>query len=286
VKDIICITDEKAWRYSFIAAMKKTLKDDEAVIAYINPRVDGVKNIASSLVDFIIIAATTSKKDIEEIFKLISKNENAKAHIFLIASDFEQFNEVLKVGNFPHLHLLSTPINFEELAHLIRTIIHPLSMGKGKKVTLEFLKTFVDSTKYILSDFCALTDIIHQKPMLLNESNTKKYDIEASIHLKSDYFEGYFFLSFTKEVYFKIIEKVLGEVATEINAGNVDFSAELVNMVYGQAKVHLNESGHNFPKVFPKYVPMPPVHVTKNPVFLVPIDCSAGTIDMKVEILP
>lgn len=285
MKDIICITDEKAWKYSFIAAIKKVLPSEEATIDHINPRAEGVTKIANSLVDFIIISGTIPKKSTDEIFNIIAKNKNANANIFLISADFEQFNEILKVGNFPHIHLLSAPVNFDEMANHIYTIVHPISKGTGAKVTLEFLKTFVDSTKHVLKDFCMLPNISHQKPMLLNKDNTKTYDLEGSIHLHSDYFEGYFYLSFSKEIYFKILEKVLGEVYTEINAGNVDFSAELVNMIYGQAKVHLNESGHNFQKVFPKFTPVPPLHVSSNPVFLIPIDTDIGTIDMKVEIL-
>jgi CheY-specific phosphatase CheX len=153
------------------------------------------------------------------------------------------------------------------------------------KVNLEFLKTFVDSSKHVFESFCSLTSVTHQKPSILNKSNTKKYDLEGSIHLQSDYFEGFFYLSFSKEVYFKVLEKVLGELYTEINAGNVDFVAELVNMIYGQSKVLLNESGHNFQKVIPKFVPVPPLHVTANDVFLIPIDTDVGTIDIKVEIV-
>jgi CheY-specific phosphatase CheX len=285
VKDIICITDEKVWKYSFVAAIKKVLPSEEARIVHINPRSEDVKKITSSFFDFIIISGTIPKKNTEEIFKLIAQTKNSKANIFLISEEFEQFNEILKVGTFPHLHLLSAPVDFDEMANHIHTIVHPISKGSGTQVTLEFLKTFVDSTKHVFKDFCMLQNISHQKPMLLNKTNTKSYDLEGSIHLHSDFFEGYFYLSFSKEIYFKILELVLGEVYTEINAGNIDFSAELVNMIYGQAKVHLNESGHNFQKVFPKFTPVPPLHVSSNTVFLIPIETEIGTIDMKVEII-
>lgn len=283
MKDIICITDEKAWKFNFVAAVKKAL-GDEVAIDHINPRADSVAKIANQIVDFIVISGTIPKKAFGEIFNTIAKNKNANANIFLITEDFGQFSEILKVGNFPHIHPLSAPANFDELAKHIHTIIHPISKS-GDKVILEFLKTYVDCTKYVFENSCMLQGITHQKPMLLNKTNTKKYDLEGSIHLKSDFFEGYFYISFSKEVYFKVLEKVLGEVYTEINAGNVDFAAELVNMVYGQSKVHLNESGHNFQKVFPKFKPMPPLHVSEYPVFLVPIDTDIGTIDIKIEVL-
>lgn len=284
MKDIICITDEKSWKFSFVSAIKKLLPSDEVAIDHINPRADSVSKITNQIVDFIVISGTIPRKATEEIFKALAKTKNSEANIFLITEDFDQFSEILKVGNFPHIHPLSAPADFEELAKHIHTIIHPISKS-GDKVILEFLKTFVDSTKYVFENSCMMQNITHQKPSLLTPANTKSYDVEGSIHLLSDYFEGYLYLSFTKESYFKVLEKVLGEVYTEINAGNVDFSAELVNMIYGQAKVLLNESGHNFQKVFPKFVPVPPLHISKNPVFLIPIESDVGIIDLKIEIL-
>ena len=285
MKDIICITDEKAWKYGFIAAIKGVLRDDEANIEHLNPRAEGISMLASTIADIIVISATIPKKDMAGIFQVIAKNDNSKSNIFLVSEDFDSFSEVLKVGSFPHIHPLSAPVIFDELAKHIYTIFHPISRGTGMKVNLEFLKTFVDSTKHVFETFCSLQNVTHQKPMLLTKENTKKYDLEGSIHLRSDYFEGYFYISFSKEIYLKILYKVLMEEYTEINAANVDFSAELVNMIYGQSKVLLNESGHNFQKVLPKFTPVPPLHESKNDVFLIPIDTDIGTIDIKVEIV-
>ena len=175
MKDIICITDEKAWKYNFVAAVKKLL-GDEVSIDHINPRADSVVKVASQIADFLVISGTIPKKAVEEIFKTIAKNKNANAHIFLITDDFDQFSEILKVGTFPHIHPLSAPVNFDELAKHIHTIIHPISKS-GDKVILEFLKTYVDCTKYVFENSCMLQNITHQKPMLLNKSNTKAISI-------------------------------------------------------------------------------------------------------------
>jgi CheY-specific phosphatase CheX len=285
VKDIICITNRSEWRFSFVSAIKKVLRIDEANIHHIDPIKEDFKKIGNSLVDCIVIsAATIPMLSIQEIFLLISKNSNSKAHIFLISEEFDQFSTILKVASFPHIHFLSAPVDFDEMANHIHTIFHPIETSGESKVSLEFLKTFVDSTKHILQDFCMLQNVTHLKPTLLKKATLKKYDLEGSILLHSDMFEGYFYLSFSKKIYLGILEKVLGEVYTEVDSGNIDFAAELVNMIYGQAKVHLNESGHNFLKVFPQFSQNPSLHITKNPVFLIPIVTEIGVIDMKVEI--
>jgi CheY-specific phosphatase CheX len=150
---------------------------------------------------------------------------------------------------------------------------------------LEFLKTFVDSTKYILEAFCTLKEIKHQKPTLLSDENAKPYDLEGHILLQSNLFEGVFSICFNKETYLKIIEHVLMEKSNDINPGNLDFVCEIVNMIYGQSKIPLNQSGHNFKKAIPNYTQNSKPQQTKNVVTVVPIDTEIGTIDIKIEII-
>jgi hypothetical protein len=123
VKDIICITDEKAWKYGFIAAIKGVLRDDEANIEHLNPRAEGISMLASTIADIIVISATIPKKDMAGIFQVIAKNDNSKSNIFLVSEDFDSFSEVLKVGSFPHIHPLSAPVIFDELAKQLPKIV-------------------------------------------------------------------------------------------------------------------------------------------------------------------
>jgi len=223
------------------------------------------------------------------IFRYITTNENFNMNIFFISENFGQFSEILKLTKFPKIHLFSAPIEYAEVIKQLRMTLFPIakpeSTDKTLKLNLEFLKTFVDSSKYIFQEFCLLQDIQHQKPMLLSDSNRKDYDIEGYIELESHLFSGMFYVCFNKETYLKVVEHVLMEQASEINPSNVDFVAEIVNMIYGQSKIALNQSGHNFKKVIPQFTVNPMPHQTTNIVTIVPIDTSMGTIDLKIELI-
>jgi chemotaxis protein CheX len=291
VKNILVLSHEKQWKIALASTIKEQFKATELQLHYVSNRSEALSEITQSQYELFLISSGIPKKDIEYIFRYISTNENINLNmnIFFISEDFEQFSEILKFTNFPKIHLFSAPIDFGELAKRIRQTLFPISKheeaDKILKINLEFLKTFVDSTKYIFEAFCNLKDVKHQKPLLLNDTNRKTYDLEGSIELQSDLFHGIFYVCFTKSIYLKIIEHVLMEKPEEINENNIDFIAEIVNMIYGQAKIALNQSGHNFKKVIPQFMQDPAPLITKNIVTIVPIDTELGTIDIKIELI-
>lgn len=289
MKNILVISADKTWRTNFGNALNDQFSKAEVQAQHVSSRTEAITEISRNQFDLFLISTGIKKKEIEMIFRYITTNENFNMNIFFISEDFEQFSEILKLTKFPKIHLFSTPISHTEIMKQLRMTLIPIAKPQSKdvkfKINLEFLKTFVDSSKYIFQEFCLLQDIQHQKPMLLNESNRKEYDLEGYIELESDIFSGIFYVCFTKETYLKIIEHVLMEHATEINSANVDFAAEIVNMIYGRSKISLNQSGHNFKKVIPQFTVNPVLHQTNNIVTVVPIATSLGTIDIKIELI-
>jgi CheY-specific phosphatase CheX len=289
VKNILVLSGDKTWKMGLAKALKDQFKQNEIQAHFVSSRSEAINEISQVQFDLFLIGTAVKKNEIEMIFRYITTNENFNMNIFFISEDFEQFNEILKLTKFPKIHLFSAPIEYGDiLKHLRMTLIpiaKPQETDKKLKLNLEFLKTFVESSKYILEEFCLLKDIHHQKPMLLNEKNRKDYDLEGYIELESDIFSGMFYVCFDKATYLKVVEHVLMEESDEINPSNVDFVAEIVNMIYGQSKIALNQSGHNFKKVIPQFTVNPMPHDTKNIVTVVPIDTSIGTIDIKIELI-
>lgn len=289
MKNILVLSNDKTWKLGFAKTLKEQFKATEVAAQYVATRTEAITEITQNKYDLFLIGIGITKKDVEMLFRYISTNENFSMNIFFMSEDFEQFNEILKITQFPKIHLISAPIEFTTLSKQLSRTLFPISKtqarDKNLKINLEFLKTFVDSSKYIFQEFCLLQDIQHQKPMLLNEANRKDYDLEGYIELESDLFSGMFYVCFNKETYLKIIEHVLMEQATEINPSNVDFAAEIVNMIYGQSKITLNQSGHNFKKVIPQFTVNPMPHESNHIVTVVPINTSLGTIDIKIELI-
>ena len=289
MKNVLILTNDKAWKGEFAAVLKQQFTPAELQSQFANTRTEAITELAQKQFDLFLISKSIPKKEVEMIFRYISTNENFHIHIFFISENFDEFQEILKITQFPQIHLFSAPIEHLEVMKQIRMTLFPISKNIGAnnnlKINLEFLKTFVDSSKYILEAFCTLKEVAHQKPFLLTDENRKAYDLEGHIELKSDLFEGIFYVAFTKDTYLNIIEHVLMEKYSEINPQNIDFVGEIVNMIYGQSKIHLNQSGHNFIKVIPKFTLNPAPHKTSNMVTVVPIKTEIGTIDLKIEII-
>jgi CheY-specific phosphatase CheX len=289
VKNILVLSGDKTWKMGLAKALKDQFKQNEIQAQHVASRSEAITEISQTQFDLFLIGTAVKKNEIEMIFRYITTNENFNMNIFFISEDFEQFSEILKLTKFPKIHLFSAPIEFSEILKQLRMTLIPIEKpqetDKKLKLNLEFLKTFVESSKYIFEEFCLLKDIQHQKPMLLSEKNRKDYDLEGYIELESDLFSGMFYVCFDKPTYLKVVEHVLMEQADDINPGNVDFVAEIVNMIYGQSKIALNQSGHNFKKVIPQFTVNPMPHETTNIVTVVPIDTSIGTIDIKIELI-
>jgi CheY-specific phosphatase CheX len=289
VKNILVLSNEKQWKMGFANALKLQFQNNEIQAQYVVSRTEAINEISQTQYDLFLISKTFLKKEIEMLFRYISTNDSAKMNIFFISEDFEQFSEVLKIYQFPKIHLFSYPIEHVELSKQLRMTLIPVSRPssaeKNLKINLEFLKTFVDSTKFIFQEFCLLKEIQHQKPYLVSGKNEKAYDLEGHIKLQSDLFNGIFYVCFSTETYLKIVKHVLMEEAETINPTNIDFVAEIVNMIYGQAKIALNQAGHNFKKVIPEFTLNPPKIHSTNFVTVVPIDTEIGTIDIKIELI-
>ena len=107
---------------------------------------------------------------------------------------------------FPHLHLIAAPIASELVVQNIQTILYPKKttgeVDSKVKLNLEFLKTFIDATKYILHNFCQIKEVNHSKPHLYNPDEATAFAIEGQIHLKSSEFEGQFIIGFKKDIHF------------------------------------------------------------------------------------
>lgn len=289
MKNVLILSNDKAWKVDFGSAVKMQFTPAELQTQYVGSRTDAITELAQQQFDLFIISKSVPKKEVEMIMRYITTNENFNMNIFFIHDNFDEFQEILKVTQFPKIHLFSTPIEHAEVTKQMRMTLFPISKqmspNNNLKINLEFLKAFVDASKYIFEAFCTLKEISHQKPMLLTDENRKTYDLEGHIHLQSDLFEGIFYVCFAKDTYLNIIEHVLMEKYSDITPANIDFVGEIVNMIYGQSKIHLNQSGHNFKKVIPQFTQNPPPHKTSNMVTVVPIKTEIGTIDLKIEII-
>lgn len=284
MKKILIVSSDRPWRKSLASYLKN---QNDLEIIFCSDRTNAITEISSNNFNAIIIDDTLTVNDISIIFKYINTNEMKKTHIYFLSKEFEKFSEILESIQFPNIKMIQMPIApdllAEKIFHVLFTVVSDKHFDKELNLNIDFLKIFIDSTKYILEAFCNAQKVQHQKPVLYNNYDYR-YAIMGSIQLESTFFEGNFFVCFNKETYLAIIKNVLLQEDQNIDETNQDFAGEIVNMIYGQAKSILNESGYKFEKIFPKYEVGPGPFQKGHHIVKVPISMNYGVLDVCIEV--
>ncbi len=284
MRKILILSNDSDWRKNLAARLRQ---NPDVFVTIAQGRSDAISNLTSEEISTLLIDDTYQLKDIEIVAKYIASKKN-KITVFFLSKDFEIFKDVLKILSTFTLDLVDLPVPLEELAAKIeRTLftINPQSaVDRQVHVNIQFLKIFTDATKKILTEFCSIQEIQFQKPKLIKNEPFLPYAIRGQIDLASELFQGAYYIHFDQRTYLKIVNKLLMTEDKEITDENKDFAGEIVNMIYGQAKIDLNLGGYNFDKAFPKYSIMPDPLKTNYPVVQLMIHTEEGEIELLIEI--
>lgn len=117
----------------------------------------------------------------------------------------------------------------------------------------DFINPFMDATVHVLKVQIEI-DAIPGKYYVKTNSGISLGDISGIIHIKADNFQGNVLVTISEDTYLKFLSKMLGEEFTKIDANNIDGIAELANMIFGQARISLNENGMGIKPAIPKAI--------------------------------
>ena len=123
------------------------------------------------------------------------------------------------------------------------------------------------------------------KPVLRGEA-VPTIAIASVLALSSKGFSGTLVIGFPKTVFLKVYESMLGESQTDITEETQDAAAELLNIIYGLAKVELNLIGHTFDRALPTVVVGEGLRVRQNsnvPAVQIPFTTEHGTFFVGIE---
>lgn len=287
MKRILILSEDKEFKKKLVHHITQEKKDELDYVT-VSTRNSAINELVQKDYHAILISCSLEYNELKMILKYLSTNDYFLAHIFFISENFEIFHEILEQIKFPHLYLINLPISTEDLTKKILSTIYPkiaTNVDKNFKINLEFLKVFIDSTKKVMNDFCMINDVAYDRPYLLTEANNPTFEIAGFIPLDSDIFQGTFLIGFKEAEYLKIIKNVLMVEAPKIDQDSMDFAAELVNMIYGQAKFILNDAGYDFKKIIPRYEVQPQSLLGKHHVVVVPFDTDVGRIFIQVQVI-
>jgi len=154
------------------------------------------------------------------------------------------------------------------------------------KLDAQFLNPFIDGALKTLKIQCSL-EATPGKPSLKAVDATYDIAIAGVIGLTSEHFTGTISIGFSKSLFLNLMSNMLGEQFTEINQDLEDGAGELLNIIFGQAKIVLNEKGYAIQKALPTVVRGEKLmvrHMTPAPVIIIPFTTSSGPMFIEVGV--
>ncbi len=110
-------------------------------------------------------------------------------------------------------------------------------------------------------------------------------DVSGVIGIISDSFNGSVCITFPEATFLKVMSGMLGEDYKEITQDILDGAGEITNMIFGQAKVTLNDRGYGVKTALPQVISGKGHSFSgqsKGPSVVIPFTSNAG--DFHVEI--
>lgn len=151
----------------------------------------------------------------------------------------------------------------------------------------QFFKPFIDGTVKTIGVQCHL-EASPQKPFFKDKPGSptqETIEIAGVIGIVSEAFTGNITLSFTSGTFLAIMGNMLGEKYTEITKDLEDGAAELLNIIFGQAKITLNNQGYNIEKAIPTVVRgtgIRTLNMSKTPTLVLPFTTPSGPFYVEI----
>ncbi len=154
----------------------------------------------------------------------------------------------------------------------------------SERYNVQFINPILSGVLSVLSTMAG----IEAKPgrPYLNRKRKAAGDITGSVEI-SGHAKGVISLSLSREVILTIVNNMLSENYTEINDDIADAVGELTNMISGQARSILSESGMSFQSGTPTVTQGKGArlkHIDSAPILAVPFSCENGSLVVEISL--
>lgn len=162
--------------------------------------------------------------------------------------------------------------------------IRAFTPSKPLALDTSLFQPFLVSTMKVLETQASVKPQAH-KPYRRGPNEKLLGDISGVIGLVTDSFNGAVVLSFPKATFLAIMSKMLGEEFTELTNDLQDGAAELTNIIFGQAKVTLNNNGFKIQTALPSVIVGADHSVVlpnQGPRLVIPFSSDAGPFAVEI----
>jgi len=249
-------------------------------------RPEFVKQISNKDYSIVIFENSYEVKNIDLALRALSSPGQFKPeHIILCINDFSEIQQIDIPKDLVAITSCYTmPLPSHILSEVITNMALPISaINSGiDSLDKEFARILIQSTKEVLEELNA-EKLTVQKPCLLSSFDEyPNVSIRGKIIIKSEFFTGSLFISFSKECFLKIYELVVGEKVSEISKDEEDFASSIANMIYGRVKKVLADQGVELNMAIPAVDRSDKLNSKKGPIFVIPFSNDNGIIYIKI----
>lgn len=135
----------------------------------------------------------------------------------------------------------------------LRDALLNLEAINSKSLDVGFVNPFLEATLHVLK-IQAQIEATSGKIYIKKDTSEMSGDISGVIGLVSDSYNGNVIITFPEKTFLSLMSKMHGEDYVTINKENADGASELTNMIFGQAKLTLNEQGYGIRTALPSLI--------------------------------
>ncbi len=170
------------------------------------------------------------------------------------------------------------------IAKDLRDALQETGLAPKRTLDTEFINPFLTATVHVLK-VQAQIEAAPGQIYMKKRGEVMTGDVSGVIGIISDTFDGSVVISFPEKTFLKVISSMLGEEYTKIDQEIVDGAGELTNMIFGQAKIVLNEKGYGIKTAIPSVISGKDHSLsalTKGPVVVVPFTTPYGKFFVEI----
>jgi len=151
-------------------------------------------------------------------------------------------------------------------------------------IDTNFINPFLAATLHVLKVQASI-EAVPGKVVLKKDGDHLLGDVSGVIGLVCENFTGSVVISFPEKTFLNVMSGMLGEEYLELNKEILDGAGEITNMIFGQAKIVLNEKGYGIKTALPSVISGKGhtlSSLSKGPIIVVPFTSPAGEFFVEI----
>lgn len=174
--------------------------------------------------------------------------------------------------------------NSIKISPSLQQALSDMGLAPSRAIDVNFINPFLSATIDVLKIQCG-TSAKPGAPFRKDPAEKYSGDISGVIGLVSQAFNGSVVISFNEKTFLQIISRMLGENVTSITKETEDGAGELTNIIFGQAKIKLNEMGYGIKTALPSVVTganHSVLQMTNGPRIVIPFQSDVGPFFIEI----